>query len=325
MGTLLSRLPTTEITPLNFNPTLAQVHETLAILTQRLPTELGIDIINAAAYWPRVSISDKSHRVIRASGGETVERIILLSPEIRGKAIGRARITVDSRDQGELLSNSAQRENNEIEFAQLGWSSFPELHSTRNGSTSWFAVGILRPIPDSTTPHENPEQPATPLESPSLASNTFTYLTQIHSRLSSSDSMVSIAESTASFSSDHSTTSKSQRKRLQNYFLVGEKHLLHHNVHAGRTFVEFSNLFQSSKYPSPPPQTSPPSPPLNTATLQSSDTNLTDYDEADDQVQPNWVDQVQENDILAIWALAKYVGWLNEIRSVSLELDMVVL
>lgn len=119
MGTLLSRslslLPTeTTASRGSFTPTLAEVHQTLSLLTQRLPTELGIAIINAAAYWPRVQASDKSHRLIRASGGETVERIILLSPNVRGKAVGQARVCVDSRDQGQSPRKAVLSENNEL-------------------------------------------------------------------------------------------------------------------------------------------------------------------------------------------------------------------
>lgn len=328
MGTLLSRSlsPTETTTRVNFTPTLEEVDKTLAILSQRLPTELGIAIINAAAYWPRVRASDKSHRLIRASGGETVERIILLSPNVRGKAVGQARVCVDSRDQGESGRKAVLSEKQRTDMLRPGWSSFPQFHQTRQGSTSWFELGILRPIPNSLSSSNGIPDPATPLESPSLASNTFSYLTQIHSRLSSSDSMVSIAESQGSHSSEqtHSTTSKSQRERLQNYYLVGDRrHLLHYNVHAARAFVEHSNVFRSSRYPSS--QSSHSSPLLDTATLQSFDTNLTDIDDGEEEEKENWVDEIQENDIVVIWALAKYAGWLNEIRGVSLELDLVVL
>ena len=140
--------------------------------------------------------------------------------------------------------------------------------------------------------------------------------------------MVSIAESHGSHSSEqnHSTTSKSQRQRLQNYYLVGDRrHLLHYNIHAARAFTEHSTVFRSSKYP--PSLPSPSSPLVDTATLQSFDTNLTDIGDDDDdaEAKENWVDEIQENDIVVIWALAKYAGWLNEIRGVSLELDLVVL
>ena len=118
---------------------------------------------------------------------------------------------------------------------------------------------------------------------------------------------------------NHSTTSKSQRERLSNYYLVGDRrHLLHYNVHAGRTFVESCTVFHSSKYP---PLSAPPS----TATLQTHDTALSDHTDEEEEEKENWVDQIQEGDIIAIWALAKYAGWLNEIRGVSLELDLVVL
>ena len=111
MGTLLSRslalLPATETAPRpNLAPNRSEVYETLALLKRRgLPIELGIDILNAAGYWPRVRVFDKSHRSVRASAGETVEKVILLSPNVRGKAVGQAKVIVDSRDQGQ----SAQR------------------------------------------------------------------------------------------------------------------------------------------------------------------------------------------------------------------------
>ncbi|ORY64623.1 hypothetical protein BCR35DRAFT_308725 [Leucosporidium creatinivorum] len=116
--------------PEPFVPTATDARHALFLLAQLLPTELAISILEAAEYWPVETTVSTRHIVVRAgvTGNLTSSTILVSSPLPRGStlhSLRRIRITIESRDQG--------------------FSSFPEHHNTREGSSSFFEVALVRP------------------------------------------------------------------------------------------------------------------------------------------------------------------------------------
>ncbi|KAM0748458.1 hypothetical protein T439DRAFT_327719 [Meredithblackwellia eburnea MCA 4105] len=102
-----------------------------------LPSEVGWLILDYAEYWlSEVTPSDTRYTLpmarARGNNGDVDQRVILSSTAIHGGAleacVRAVVVTIDSRDQG--------------------FSSFPEHHGTRNGSSSWFEIMLVRPSSD---------------------------------------------------------------------------------------------------------------------------------------------------------------------------------
>ncbi|GAA5858097.1 hypothetical protein JCM1840_001040 [Sporobolomyces johnsonii] len=134
-----------------FVPTEQDVHEMLSVLQEDggLPTELAIQILNLAEYWPTITARSTRQLFIRAGWqGERQSQQVLGSEPIPAYSrapehpVRRVRVLTDSKDQG--------------------FSSFPQYHNTREGSSSWFEAALLRPDPP--TPPSSP-RPTNPISS----------------------------------------------------------------------------------------------------------------------------------------------------------------
>ncbi|GAA5824140.1 hypothetical protein JCM3770_001406 [Rhodotorula araucariae] len=100
----------------------------------RLPPELAVDILDLAEYWPCVTRSWTGDMVVSAGmhGRRTVQTRLVSPPlpNIPGaptQLVRRVSVWTDSRDQG--------------------FSSFPQHHRTRDASSSWFELVLLRAVP----------------------------------------------------------------------------------------------------------------------------------------------------------------------------------
>lgn len=101
------------------------------------PPELSWAVLDLAEYWPVESYETRRGEVVRVSvgveGGKEQQIVLRTDPIVGGgrggleKCVRRIAVTTVSRDQG--------------------FSSFPEHHGTREGSSSWFELNLLRPVP----------------------------------------------------------------------------------------------------------------------------------------------------------------------------------
>ncbi|SCV71993.1 BQ2448_4687 [Microbotryum intermedium] len=109
-----------------------------------LPRELALYIVDLAEYWPLQVSQTQAHVIVRASSARLASASVLISSPIPAvpsqHPVRRIRITTESRDQG--------------------FSSFPELHGTREGSSSWFELALIRP--NSATPSSDAPERFTP-------------------------------------------------------------------------------------------------------------------------------------------------------------------
>ncbi|GAA5988452.1 hypothetical protein JCM11641_005348 [Rhodosporidiobolus odoratus] len=162
MGSFTSSLsPPTAPSPTasagSYTPTYGHVHQALSILVagRHLPPEIAIHVLNLAEYHPTlVSISNilpSQSVMIRSSPtGEKVSKVLNVSDELPSwegaptEVVSRIKVKTNSRDQG--------------------FSSFPEYHGTRQASSSWFELVLLRPD------HSTPQTPAAARDSPVSAS-----------------------------------------------------------------------------------------------------------------------------------------------------------
>lgn len=88
---------------------------------------------------------------------------------------------------------------------------------------------------------------------------------------------------------------------------------LHYNLHAGREFVESDKIFlRRDILPS-----LPTSPLLEESEEQKTRKKL--------QRESRFVANARVGDIICVWAVAKYAGWLNEVRGVRIELEVAAL
>lgn len=88
---------------------------------------------------------------------------------------------------------------------------------------------------------------------------------------------------------------------------------LHYNLHAGREFVESDKIFlRRDILPS-----LPTSPLLEEGEEQKMRKRL--------QRETRFVANARAGDIICVWAVAKYAGWLNEVRGVRIELEVAAL
>ncbi|KDE08954.1 hypothetical protein MVLG_01044 [Microbotryum lychnidis-dioicae p1A1 Lamole] len=140
----------------SFQADAADANRTVDELTfVGLPRELALYIVDLAEYWPLQVSQTQAHVIVRASSARLASASVLISspiPETPSQyPVRRIRITTESRDQG--------------------FSSFPQLHGTREGSSSWFELALIRPDTERAS-SEAPERffppPITgPLSSPS--------------------------------------------------------------------------------------------------------------------------------------------------------------
>ncbi|BGP40299.1 hypothetical protein JCM10449v2_004258 [Rhodotorula kratochvilovae] len=124
----------------DFSPTYDDVLKVLDIFGQqaRLPAELALQIVELAEYWPSVTRSWTGDTVVSAGmhGRRTVQTRLVTPPlpDIPGAPavlVRRVSVWTDSRDQG--------------------FSSFPQHHRTREASSSWFELVLLRAVPPGST------------------------------------------------------------------------------------------------------------------------------------------------------------------------------
>ncbi|KAI5475655.1 hypothetical protein MNV49_001072 [Pseudohyphozyma bogoriensis] len=124
-----------------WTPTPADIRLALRLITKAtaLPPELGLLILDYAEYWT-VTQEGKSPSSWRVSAGPTGQKscAVVLVMELEAETFRenlarKIRIVTNSRDQG--------------------FSSFPQHHGTREASSSWFELLVLRPwTEDSTYP-----------------------------------------------------------------------------------------------------------------------------------------------------------------------------
>ncbi|BGP55597.1 hypothetical protein JCM8202_004665 [Rhodotorula sphaerocarpa] len=115
------------------SPSYDDVLDVLDSLQQlRLPPELAIAVLDQAEYFPAVTAQWTGNLVASAGPrGDLVRSTILVTPPLPlvesapEHYVQTVAVWTDSRDQG--------------------FSSFRELHGTRQGSSSWFELVLLRP------------------------------------------------------------------------------------------------------------------------------------------------------------------------------------
>ncbi|KAK4056759.1 hypothetical protein OIO90_002311 [Microbotryomycetes sp. JL221] len=120
-------------------PTEEQIQQILNILQTRLPTEVALNIIDLAELWPKDTFASQEKIHVHAGlSGDLKSRAVLLSPPLRPGAtetpVRRLIVTITSRDQG--------------------FSSFLQFHGTRQNSSSWFELAIVRSTKDPITGSE---------------------------------------------------------------------------------------------------------------------------------------------------------------------------
>ncbi|GAA5833489.1 hypothetical protein JCM9279_001541 [Rhodotorula babjevae] len=127
------------------------VLEVLDILSQRIPPELALDVVEAAELWPAFAqVWTGDVTVSAGPQGRRTARTCVVSPPlplVEGapeQLVRRVSVWTDSRDQG--------------------YSSFPQHHGTREASSSWFELVLLRPLPP---PASAPTSSASTVSSPS--------------------------------------------------------------------------------------------------------------------------------------------------------------
>ncbi|KAM0791454.1 hypothetical protein ACM66B_005908 [Microbotryomycetes sp. NB124-2] len=107
--------------------------QVVQVLEHKLPIELVIGIVDLAEMWPMETfLSEERIQVHAGVAGDLKSRAVLVSSPINAgkvaKPVRRIRVTTRSRDQG--------------------FSSFNQFHGTREGSSSWFELALVRPTTD---------------------------------------------------------------------------------------------------------------------------------------------------------------------------------
>ncbi|KPV74930.1 uncharacterized protein RHOBADRAFT_53855 [Rhodotorula graminis WP1] len=128
----------------------ADVLDVLDILSQRIPTELALAVVEAAELWPAYAQAWTGDVTVSAGPqGRRTARTCVVSPPlplIEGapeQLVRRVSVWTDSRDQG--------------------YSSFPQHHGTREASSSWFELVLLRPVPPPASPSTTSPTASPPL------------------------------------------------------------------------------------------------------------------------------------------------------------------
>ncbi|GAA5996673.1 uncharacterized protein JCM10292_003125 [Rhodotorula paludigena] len=118
----------------DFSPDYDDVHEVLRILQLDLdlPAELAVDILEAAEYWPWLSKAWTGDQIVAAGPqGHLSAQTLVVTPPLPALPgapehfLRRVSVWTDSKDQG--------------------FSGQPEHHGTREASSSWFELVLLRP------------------------------------------------------------------------------------------------------------------------------------------------------------------------------------
>ncbi|GJN90670.1 hypothetical protein Rhopal_003682-T1 [Rhodotorula paludigena] len=147
----------------DFSPDYADVPEVLRILQLDLdlPAELAVDILEAAEYWPSLSKAWTGDQIVAAGPqGHLSAQTLVVTPPLPALPgapehfLRRVSVWTDSKDQG--------------------FSGQPEHHGTREASSSWFELVLLRPAssrrnvagadaPDDLSSATSPSGDSTPL------------------------------------------------------------------------------------------------------------------------------------------------------------------
>lgn len=166
----------------------ADVLEVLDILSKRIPPELALDVVEAACVslplarshsprsrrsrslslslprselWPAFAqVWTGDVTVSAGPQGRRTARTCVVSPPlplVEGapeQLVRRVSVWTDARDQGAPFSSALLRlARGEADVSKhAGYSSFPQHHGTREASSSWFELVLLRPVPRPASP-----------------------------------------------------------------------------------------------------------------------------------------------------------------------------
>ncbi|GAA5895260.1 hypothetical protein JCM8208_005954 [Rhodotorula glutinis] len=129
------------------------VLEVLDILSHRIPPELALAVVEAAELWPAYAQAWTGDVAVSAGPqGTRTARTCVVSPPLPlvdgapEQLVRRVSVWTDSRDQG--------------------YSSFPQHHGTREASSSWFELVLLRPVPPPASPSPPPPRERDPPHEP---------------------------------------------------------------------------------------------------------------------------------------------------------------
>ncbi|TNY24643.1 hypothetical protein DMC30DRAFT_684 [Rhodotorula diobovata] len=256
--------------PLEYDDVL----EVLDVLSQRLPTELALHVIEAAEFWPSVAQSWTGDLTVSAGpqGRRTARTCVVTPPlpSVEGapeQLVRRVSVWTDSRDQG--------------------YSSFPQHHGTRDASSSWFELVLLRP-----SPPPPPSDPSSSLPPEFLIAHD-----------------PAPAPATATSHESYPLDTSPSGAALSPVLSVR----LHSNLHSTPTFVPFTTVLSLSRPRSPAPGAAgsivdPPTPACCTA------------DEA-----TRLLEAARAGDRFAVRACAQYPMWVNRVRGCAVKVEVAVL
>ncbi|GAA5898110.1 hypothetical protein JCM6882_003329 [Rhodosporidiobolus microsporus] len=267
-----------------------------------LPVELAILILDDAEYHPVVRDENRRSVLVQAGwqGHQQNETLFITDPipafpTAPEQPVQRVELWTESRDQG--------------------FSSFAQHHGTRENSSSWFELVLLRPDRPQTSPAPSPtasrpSSPSAPVASSSPASSpssasaplpgSFPSPRQSRGRTERVDRATPLQEE-----AEEPTYSAARTLRL------------HSNIHASRTFA----LFSASLLPYVPPPLPPPSPApaVDDDALPAADPPPPPIDLVEAAA---FVADLRPRDRIALVALAQYPMWVNAVRGCGIRVEV---
>lgn len=203
----------------------------------------------------------------------------------------------------------------------IGWSSYPAYHHTRQFSSSYFTVALLRPIPTKSMPT-------------STSMSSISSVSSLSSVLSSSKRLSKLEKTLTG----HSGTKSSmvipieyKPVRMSDDEDDDGQVFLHYNVHAARDFREEVKVFERSSnhggvYNSPSKKSSSISSFFSSGSedssvigLDSSEISLPTARQKSKMREERFIQSIRKGDIICVYACAKYAGWINEVRGCRIE------
>ncbi|GAA5948020.1 hypothetical protein JCM3765_007074 [Sporobolomyces pararoseus] len=263
-------------------PTVRNARYVAALLVRgkRVPVELAIEILKLAEYTPKMTtISTRPVNVQAGWSGNRQSIAILQTPAIPSipdveddVAVERIRIYTESHDQG--------------------FSSFPEFHNTREASSSWFELALVR----------SSQPPSAPPSTDASASP---------------DTLMpgSLPPTTPD---DPSPSSRPVAQRQSNSLPVLEtiqRIRLYSNLHANRAFSSHSITLER-RDEEPPDR-------ARDENDDAVEVELEQQEKDDEKRKQNeFIKLVRPGDRLVLYAMAQYPAWSNVVRECRIDVEM---